>query len=679
MAEYLNLDCIKQSQLLEDLDDTDCISDKFCKIKTKRRVCYDIIIENEVDFTNTLECLRFHMVNELPHEIYDFVKNNKRMCQKIIEDRFQDFFYKELISLTTHVIIAKSNIIYEAAKTGNINFINYLLSQNIEVTIGALQQSLKHKHNECFKLLFEIYETYPICGDDYKPRLYDYVGNNITMLKYLHQKGVRIKSYDPFIEHDVCLEYVYKNTKLALNNDSILDFFREHANSPYDILKHLQKFDPSRIVWNSQLYLMVAECCCVVTVKYIHEHGCKLEDRDVYDFCSLLINAKEPLKDSNGIGYDIKCFEYLHNDIGKRINHQVTSYAIQSGRLEIVKYLNEINAEFLSDACDLAVKHQHFEMLKCLHNNGHAITQSTIEMAMQVCNYEIFKYLHENLHECDIVKCKKNVRWTSDKILNYIRILDDSIYMKYSNKMIYIYPKNDKYISINSSKKNSFVSHMYDSEYTSLVRSVNTTYEFLIVEKNKHMIKQLDNYVDKSYYDEFKMIVDNIYDTKIISEKAIELNYPYLLKYLVEGEHELSNDLIYVAVKYKNYECLKYLIGGKEPRYTLDHKLSNIDDLVEKHNEHKRICNEAAQSGSYYVLKYICEYGFEYDKDIYYHGIISGSYNMIKYLRKLIHKLQINHQPCKINKERCLTLAKEHNSDDRVLWCINHHIKHFHE
>ena len=690
MTEYLNLKCIKESKLFEELDDTDTIPSRFKQIKIKRRVVYDIIIKNRIDLINTLECLRYHMVNQLPYDIYDFVKKNQRMCQKIIEDNFQDFFYKELILLATEDITTYEHVSSDVVKTGNTEFVKYVLGHNIKVNTRSLIAALENKHNEIFKFLFEIYEKYDTRGyDDPKPRLYDYVKDNLEMLEYLHKKGVRIKSLYPFIKYSECFEYVIINTSLCVDNNTILDIVV--CDNGFDRIESLLKIDRSRFKWNYELYETFADFGYLKLLKFLHVNGCQFNNVNITTVYQKLIDCKYTDDEEaieGGLGLVLPCLDYMINEMKIKFNRDVFALAIASGKIEFIKYFHDNpDIKLPDDICDTAVLKNQFHVLKYLHENNYPISASTTEAAAKVKNYKIFKYLCDQDCEINTQRCRENLKWHSSDIRDYLDILDGKLFdivLNYDYK--YLTPGDEFYISINREKNNGYISSLNGYSYDSILSNIYKIYRTLIVEKiieqqskignsAKAAIHKIKDQECKPQLIEFKMISEYLHDIKTLSEKAIEYNYPYLLKYIIEHDIEVSDNLLFVAIRCKNYDCLKYLLNS--PKYILtSDKISSIPNVRES------IINEAAKSGSYNILRLVYDKPIfqEYDREIYYYGLEGGCFQSIKYLRKLLYKLKIDHKPYKINKEKCLKILEDNgHTNPKLKWYVQTNIKQFHE
>ena len=92
MTNYTALQEIKDSQLLVNgTEIIDSISPKYKKIKLNKN--NKLIINNDEDFYNAMDCLRFHMVQKLPYEIFSYLKTDNY----IDISKYNDFFFNDLL------------------------------------------------------------------------------------------------------------------------------------------------------------------------------------------------------------------------------------------------------------------------------------------------------------------------------------------------------------------------------------------------------------------------------------------------------------------------------------------------------------------------------------------------------------------------------------------------------
>ena len=108
----------KKSRLVEQFDDEITIPKKYVFTNFKIKIQYEIIITNNNDFKKVMDQLRYFMLEELPHEIYDYVIKNKPDLSD-----FKDFFFEELTLLKE---TKKEELMNESAKKGYLNLMKYL-------------------------------------------------------------------------------------------------------------------------------------------------------------------------------------------------------------------------------------------------------------------------------------------------------------------------------------------------------------------------------------------------------------------------------------------------------------------------------------------------------------------------------------------------------------------------
>lgn len=99
MTSYLEITEFKNSPLLKEEGVNKAIPDKFKKIKVKPVTTYHVVIENDEDFFNVLESLRYHMIDEIPFEVYDYFVHHPELDLK----GFKDYHHKEFEILRNQV------------------------------------------------------------------------------------------------------------------------------------------------------------------------------------------------------------------------------------------------------------------------------------------------------------------------------------------------------------------------------------------------------------------------------------------------------------------------------------------------------------------------------------------------------------------------------------------------
>ena len=96
----MNHSCIKQSKLIETMSkdesfDISVLPSKYQNIKTEQVTKF--VIKNNQDLFDCLDFLRYMMIEEIPKEVFDYIKDQDYdEMDKIINTQFQDFHNKEL-------------------------------------------------------------------------------------------------------------------------------------------------------------------------------------------------------------------------------------------------------------------------------------------------------------------------------------------------------------------------------------------------------------------------------------------------------------------------------------------------------------------------------------------------------------------------------------------------------
>jgi hypothetical protein len=228
MINYLELPCIKASDV--NIDD---IPERCKHIKINSDL--QIILTSLEDFTNAIDCLCYHMVKYLPHEIYDFITENRKICYETINSNNYDLFRNEMNVL---IMTKPDHLIKRCAKHGLFNLLRYALKNKSVYPIPdkacnyAVGNTLEHF--KCFTYLYENYNHVQKIMNKFtishKMARKDVP---ICYLEYLHQHCCYLdKSCDnEFCEHTPwytdCAETIVKNgdiKKLKYLHDMDLEF-----------------------------------------------------------------------------------------------------------------------------------------------------------------------------------------------------------------------------------------------------------------------------------------------------------------------------------------------------------------------------------------------------------------------------------------------------------------------
>ena len=138
---------LKDSALAEQFEDELVIPDQYVFKNFKKRIVYDIVIEDDNDFNLVMDQLRFHMVKELPFEIYDYVVKNRPDLSK-----FKDFFFEELTFLKN---TKKYYLLKRSATKGYLNLMKYAYKNRCNLYTDECDNAALNGHLDCLKYLHE--------------------------------------------------------------------------------------------------------------------------------------------------------------------------------------------------------------------------------------------------------------------------------------------------------------------------------------------------------------------------------------------------------------------------------------------------------------------------------------------------------------------------------------------
>jgi len=193
---------LKESTLADQFEDEVSIPDRYVFKNFKKRIVYDIVIEDENDFNLVMDQLRFYMVKKLPFEIYDYVLEHKPDLSN-----FKDFFFEELSSLKD---TKTEKLINESAKKGYLNLMKYLHENVCSWDSSTCYLAAHYGNLDCLKYLHE-----NGCSWNSLSCSYAAWGGNLDCLKYAHENGC---SWDSdtcssaaYSGHLDCLKYAHEN------------------------------------------------------------------------------------------------------------------------------------------------------------------------------------------------------------------------------------------------------------------------------------------------------------------------------------------------------------------------------------------------------------------------------------------------------------------------------------
>lgn len=425
MTTYLDLPCMKSSEFVNGWDFTpDDIPEKFRNIKINgNNDDLRIIISSPDDFINTVNCLSFHCVKYLPYELYDYVSENRIVCNTLINSFNCELYSREFTVLIT---TRKEHLIKRCAKYGLFSLLQYALHNLSALFIPdkacnyAVGDTADH-----FKCFTYLYETYY----DAKPRIinkftisHKMARKNVPIcyLEYLHKKccylekscGVLYCKHTPW--YTDCAEAIVKNndlTKLRYLYDMNFEFDRHTAlmaihRCKVDILKFCVSkglFEPEKkhCYFSDIIYKKVSEEHALSMLKYLIELG-------------FVPVSQFPVIGNPARHNYVSCVKFLLEN-GAQVRPYDMNSAVASGNLELVNMMHA-NTENMSKeksiVCDAAAR-GYYDILLFLIENGYSIdTKNTAAIAKEKGHDKCYELLLKN--GCDPFDPCKRLFWCNE-------------------------------------------------------------------------------------------------------------------------------------------------------------------------------------------------------------------------------------------------------------------------
>ena len=249
---------LKKSDLVDQFEDEVIILDKYVFKNFKKRIVYDVVIEDDNDFNLVMDQLRYFMIKELPHEVYDYVAKNKPDLSN-----FKDFFFEELTLLKD---TEKDKLMNESAKKGYLNLMKYIheiwCNWDKETCSGAAYFG----NLDCLRYAHENGCSWDLYTCDYAAG-----SGNLDCLKYAHENGCSWTSYTCSYAaengHLDCLKYAHENGCSWTSNTCS----NAARNGHLDCLKYAHE---NGCNWNKYTCYFAALYGYLDCLKYAIENGC---------------------------------------------------------------------------------------------------------------------------------------------------------------------------------------------------------------------------------------------------------------------------------------------------------------------------------------------------------------------------------------------------------------------
>ena len=133
---------LQNSELINQFEDKVTIPKKYAFTKNDVKIKYEISIKDDEHFHEIMDKLRFHMVKELPNEIYEYVLINLPDISN-----YKDFFFDEL----TLLVSTKEFKIDVCAEKGFSNLMKFLNRNGHAWTKETAKIASKSGNIECLK------------------------------------------------------------------------------------------------------------------------------------------------------------------------------------------------------------------------------------------------------------------------------------------------------------------------------------------------------------------------------------------------------------------------------------------------------------------------------------------------------------------------------------------------
>ena len=311
---YLDQDVFKTSQLIKEVGEVS-VHPKFKKVKIEDN---RIKIDNVTDFINTMESLRFHMVEYLPYEVYDFVHNNQGFEILDVLDQFKDFHRMELFLLAT---TPQSRMMNQAARFGYIGLLKYFYQKFCIDT--------KHKfHGKDKDDLIWSEDTAMFAAKN----------GHINSLKWLYENKCPWSDGQEFIcvyaaqnGRLECLKYAHKH-ECKLTRSVMLNAAN---HGQFETMKYLHE---NGCPWHKNTCDFAATKDCDVDVSYVED---EIDIPDPY----FKHTIPEPQY--------FECFKYAYEN-GAPTNQYLDAFAIRTNDTRFVEYLYKNNFKFCNEVVEEA-------------------------------------------------------------------------------------------------------------------------------------------------------------------------------------------------------------------------------------------------------------------------------------------------------------------------------------
>ena len=394
--------CLKKSKLCKEFGDDDSksvvIPNKYMMDNFIITKVYTIKIKDNQELIKTLDNLRYWMIDELPYEIYDYIKTNyKSIHDKKILDDFKDFYYTDfnfLINYQLELSKDKSgyhdefHVTNEAAKTGSISLLKYLFSKKKKFSWYTCSTAIEHDHNDLLKFLHKSF------GTNFR---------NEDVYKYTHNTGDMTDDNDR-----ACGERSIKDSVNAVKNgnlkmfkyvrngndaesyeiiETICEYITNDKKKYFDILQYALK---KKYPISHKAYSHLAKNGDVEHLKFLHDYYLKIVSDKINHVADDWTVATTNCAAGHG---KLDCLKFLCEN-GCACDQYVYMCACKDNNLECVKYLVEKEFPYSPQLTNYVATNCSFAILKYLYEHDFPMLFDNFLNAATVGNLEMLQYMH---------------------------------------------------------------------------------------------------------------------------------------------------------------------------------------------------------------------------------------------------------------------------------------------
>ena len=394
--------------------------------------CNEISINSKTDLVNTLEILRYWMVDMTPWDVYEYIMGNYNDDYSDIIEKFHDLFIIEEIKIILEYLQYDNafdcdldlSYFVTKSKYGSANLFEYVLFHsidideeicchacefgNLEVLKLSHQQGFKHQpleyviasrngNHECLQFLFDNKVPYPI--------IFNYDDDDEEEFLCYQTDPYEVAAEKGYIE---CLKCLHKNKAPKRDdNDEVISLAIRNGN--IECLKFLIEngWEKSDTLINSTISeFELDEDIRLKIIKYLHSVGCKFDDScsvaveyGVFDCLKFAhTNGCELTTETACIASDVgnlECLKYAHEN-GIQLNDEMLRLSLVNGNLDCLKYCHENGIELENQNCLVAAENGKLNCLKYCHQNGCKINEDVLDKALEHKNFNCVEYALNN-------------------------------------------------------------------------------------------------------------------------------------------------------------------------------------------------------------------------------------------------------------------------------------------